>query len=69
MIRADEPREVKADVTDERKDAVLRLVENTINVEDGMILLKAPKQLHHLQELEFFLEEMRAAARILDIRR
>ncbi len=69
VIRADDPREVKAYLTDERKAAVLRLVENKINVEDGMILLKAPKQLHHLQELEFFLEEMRAAARILDIRR
>jgi len=69
VIRGDDPKEVKAYLTDERKAAVLRLVEIKANVEEGKILLKAPKELHQLQELELFLEEMRAAARILDIRR
>ncbi len=69
VIRADDPRELETYLTDERKVAVLRLVENKATLEDGKILLKAPKELHQLQELEFLLEEMRAVARILDIRR
>ena len=69
VIRGDDPKEVKAYLTDERKAAVLRLVEIKANVEEGKILLKAPKELHQLQEFELFLEEMRAAARTLDVRR
>ena len=69
VIRADDPGLLKTFLTDERKAAVLRLVENKATLEDGKILLKAPKELHKLQELESLLEELRAVARILDIRR
>ncbi len=69
VIRADDPKTVQAYLTDERKAAVLQMLEIKANLEDGKILLKAPKQLHHLKELEFLLEEMRTVARILDIRR
>jgi hypothetical protein len=69
VIRGDDPKVVKAYLTDERKAAVLKILEIKANLEDGKILLKAPKELHHMKELEHFLEEMRTAARILDIRR
>ena len=68
VIRGDNPKELEAYLSDERKAAVLRLLEIKANVEDGKILLKAPKELHHLQELESLLEEMRAAARVLHVR-
>jgi hypothetical protein len=69
VIRAEDPKALKAYLTDERKAAVLKILEIKANLEDGKILLKAPKELHNLQELEFLLEEMRAAARVLDVRK
>lgn len=67
VIRADDPKALKAYLTDERKAAVLRLLEIKAHLEDGKVLMKAPKELHHLQELESILEGMRAAARVLDV--
>jgi len=69
VIRADDPGKLKTYLTDDRKAAVLRLVGNKATLEDGKVVLKAPKELHNLQELEFLIEEMRAVARILDIRK
>jgi len=69
VIRADDPKEVKKYLTDDRKAAVLRLVENKATLEGGKVVLKAPKELHNLPELEFLIEEMREVARVLDIRR
>jgi hypothetical protein len=69
VIRAEDSKDVVAYLTDERRAAVLKILEIKATVEDGKIFLKAPKQLHKLQELEHYLEEMRAAARVLDRRK
>jgi hypothetical protein len=69
VIRGRDPKEVTAYMTDARRAAVTKLLEIKATVEDGRILLKSPKQLHNLQELELYVEEMRAAARVLNRRK
>jgi hypothetical protein len=68
VIRGDDPGKVKAYLTDERKAAVLKILEMKATVEGGMIIMEAPREIHDLSELERHLQEMRSAAGVLDPR-
>jgi hypothetical protein len=69
LIRVQDPGKLKAYLTDERKAAVLKILEIKATVQEGKIVMKAPKEIHDLSELETYLKEMRSAAEILDPRR
>lgn len=68
LVRADDPEHLKEYLNSERKRTVRRLIELQATIEDGKVLLKTPKMVDSISDLETMYADLGAAAKVLSAR-